>query len=72
MVRSFIAIEIPAAIQKAIAENTASIKSALPRPLIRWVSPQNVHLTLKFLGDVSPANLDRLAGTLKVEAASHG
>jgi RNA 2',3'-cyclic 3'-phosphodiesterase len=71
MLRSFIAIEIPAAIQKAIAENTASIKNALPKPLIRWVAPQNVHLTLKFLGDVSPANLNRLAETLKGEAASH-
>jgi 2'-5' RNA ligase len=71
MLRSFIAIEIPAAIQKAIAENTASIKNALPKPLIRWVAPQNVHLTLKFLGDVSSANLNRLAETLKGEAASH-
>jgi len=35
------------------------------------VAPQNVHLTLKFLGDVSPANLKQLAETLKVEAASH-
>jgi 2'-5' RNA ligase len=71
MLRSFIAIEIPAAIQKAIAENTASIKNALPKPLIRWVAPQNVHLTLKFLGDVSSANLNRLAETLKGEAALH-
>jgi RNA 2',3'-cyclic 3'-phosphodiesterase len=71
MVRSFIAVEIPAAIQNAIALQVALLKKALPKPLIRWVAPQNVHLTLKFLGDVSPANLDRLAGTLKVEAASH-
>jgi 2'-5' RNA ligase len=35
------------------------------------VAPQNVHLTLKFLGDVSPANLERLSGALKAEATSH-
>ena len=71
MLRSFIAVEIPAEIQNAIADALASLKKTLPKPLIRWVAPQNVHLTLKFLGDVSPANLERLAETLKAEAASH-
>jgi 2'-5' RNA ligase len=71
MLRSFIALEIPAEIQNAIECNIASLKNALPKPLIRWVAPHNVHLTLKFLGDVSPDNLERLAETLKVETASH-
>jgi 2'-5' RNA ligase len=72
MLRSFIALEMPAEIQNAIAHCSASLKNTLPKPLIRWVAPQNVHLTLKFLGDVSPANLKQLAETLKAEAASHG
>ena len=71
MLRSFIAVEIPAEIQNAIAQSTASLRNILPKPLIRWVAPHNVHLTLKFLGDVSPANLERLAEALKPEAASH-
>lgn len=71
MLRSFIAVEIPSEIQAAIALSIAPLKNALPKSLIRWVAPQNVHLTLKFLGDVSPANLEQLAGALKVEAASH-
>lgn len=71
MLRSFIAVEIPAELQRAIASHTAALQKALPKPLIRWVPPQNVHLTLKFLGDVSPANLERLAEALKVEAAVH-
>ena len=71
MVRSFIAIEIPTGIQNAIASSTASLKNALPRTLIRWVATQNIHLTLKFLGDVSPANLERLGEALRMEAASH-
>jgi 2'-5' RNA ligase len=71
MLRSFIAVEIPVEIQNAIAQSTASLKKGFPKPLIRWVAPQNVHLTLKFLGDVSPANLERLSGALKAEAASH-
>jgi len=71
MVRSFIAIELPAAIQNAIAEQTASLKSSLPKSLIRWVAPRNVHLTLKFLGEVAPANLKLLAEAMKGEAALH-
>jgi len=71
MLRSFVAVEIPAEVQNALARSTAHLQEALPKPLIRWVAPQNVHLTLKFLGDVSPANLERLAEALKVEAAAH-
>jgi len=69
LLRSFVAVEIPAGIQSAIAQSTAGLQKALPRPLVRWVAAQNLHLTLKFLGDVSPANLERLAEALKVEAA---
>ncbi len=71
MLRSFIAVEIPAELQRAIARRIAALQEALPKPLIRWVPPQNVHLTLKFLGDVSPANLERLAEALRAEAAAH-
>jgi 2'-5' RNA ligase len=31
---------------------------------------ENIHLTLKFLGDASPTNLERLAEALKMEAAA--
>jgi len=71
MLRSFIAIEVPAEVQSAIAQSLAALQKALPKPLIRWVAPQNVHLTLKFLGDVSPANLERMADVLRVEANAH-
>jgi len=38
---------------------------------VRWVAVENIHLTVKFLGDVSLANLDLLKRTLQSEAASH-
>ena len=71
MLRSFIAVELPQEFQQAIARETAGLRTALPRPLVRWVAPENVHLTLKFLGDVSPSNLEVLAEALAAEARNH-
>jgi len=64
--RSFIAVEIPAEIQRTILRDTASLQKTLVKPLVRWVEAQNLHLTLKFLGDVSPEALEQLNGALKV------
>jgi 2'-5' RNA ligase len=71
MLRSFIAVKIPHEIQNAIARSIAPLQKTLPKPIVRWVASENVHLTLKFLGDVSPANLELLAEALKVEAGNH-
>ena len=71
MLRSFIAVELPPEIQKAIARSTAGLQKALPKPLVRWVAQQNIHLTLKFLGDVSNTNLELLAEGLRGEAVQH-
>jgi 2'-5' RNA ligase len=71
MLRSFVAVEIPAEIQSTIALAVAPLQKALPKPLMRWVASQNVHLTLKFLGDVSPDNLERLAEELEEEMVIH-
>lgn len=71
MLRSFVAVKIPSDMQIALARSTAALQEALPKPLVRWVAPQNVHLTLKFLGDVSPANLERLADAMAAETITH-
>jgi 2'-5' RNA ligase len=34
---------------------------------VRWVTPENIHLTLKFLGDISSAHTDLLERALKTE-----
>jgi 2'-5' RNA ligase len=37
---------------------------------IRWVPVENMHLTLKFLGDVSVSNVERLKEIIRTSAAS--
>jgi RNA 2',3'-cyclic 3'-phosphodiesterase len=71
LLRSFIAVNIPSEIQSAAARSIAPLQKTLTKPLVRWVPLNNVHLTLKFLGDVSPDNLARLAEALKVEVLNH-
>lgn len=71
LLRAFIAIQIPAAIQGAIQEQTSDLRRALGSALIRWVPPQNIHLTLKFLGDISPANVALLTQMLTQEAKQY-
>jgi 2'-5' RNA ligase len=68
ILRAFIAIEIPVPIQNAIQQQTANLYQALDSSLVRWVPAHNIHLTLKFLGDVSPANIEMLTQTLIQEA----
>jgi len=69
LLRAFIAVEIPPEIQNAIYRETADLRRALSPSLIRWVPQENLHLTLKFLGDISPSNVDILSQMLTAEAA---
>lgn len=70
LIRAFIAIELPPESKQAIAIHSARLQKALGQ-VVRWVAPGNIHLTLKFLGDVSPAGLDALRRALAVEAQNH-
>jgi 2'-5' RNA ligase len=71
LLRAFIAVEIPPEIHKAIESKTAPLRAALDTSLVRWVPTDNIHLTLKFLGDISPANVEMLSQMLNVEVGQH-
>ncbi len=50
-IRAFIAIELPEEIRRAITSTIQRYQQLVPRDLVKWVSVNNLHLTLKFLGD---------------------
>jgi len=58
-IRTFIAIELPEKIIYTIGKVQEEIKSY--RLKIRWVRPENIHLTLKFLGDTKEADTEKVA-----------
>ncbi len=58
-IRSFIAVELPGELKQALAELQRKLNSSGSLP-VKWVDPGNIHLTLKFLGDIdadSPAKI---------------
>jgi 2'-5' RNA ligase len=65
-VRLFIAIELPDSLRKTICSASSSIDrfGALAR-IIRVIPFENLHLTVKFLGDAGEADLPRLCEALK-------
>jgi 2'-5' RNA ligase len=52
-IRSFIAIELPSDVAKALTRHQERLKAGDGRQ-VKWVEPQNIHLTLQFLGNIAP------------------
>ena len=52
LVRSFIAIELPQDVKARLAAMEEKLK-ARRHPFVKWVDPESIHLTLKFLGNVA-------------------
>jgi RNA 2',3'-cyclic 3'-phosphodiesterase len=70
VIRAFIAIDLPSHIQEKLSD----ILNQLKRPdtmAVRWVPARNIHLTIKFLGDVSPSNLEILTKILQSEVSRY-
>jgi RNA 2',3'-cyclic 3'-phosphodiesterase len=67
LLRAFIAIEIPLALRETVCRAAVPVQKEIG-DAVRWVPIENMHLTLKFLGDVSPANVEMLSEMLRAEA----
>lgn len=58
-IRSFIAIELPPETRELLAQIIDRLKSN-GSTAAKWVNPEGVHLTLKFLGNVPAARVDEI------------
>ncbi len=61
--RAFVAIELDPELKKLINTFEASAKIKAPSGL-RWVKADLLHLTLKFLGDITPTQVEELGKAL--------
>lgn len=67
MIRSFIALPLPQEVQSAIDEISRQLASQSQG--VKWVKPENIHLTLRFLGDTDPEKVPALSAGLDQIAA---
>lgn len=70
-IRAFIAIELPSAILGEVDQIEARLKPQVPPDTVRWVKADNIHLTLKFLGQVPSDQMDLITSALRTTVASH-
>lgn len=77
-IRAFIAIELPDELRQALDAVTHKLQEQCvlaggetARKAVRWVPANNIHLTLKFLGEVSDANVQILARKMQAATARH-
>ncbi len=62
-IRTFIAIEIPKDIRAKMAKLQNNLKQLGGR--VSWTKPENIHLTLKFLGDTDENLIEDITNQLK-------
>ncbi|MCF8219811.1 MAG: RNA 2',3'-cyclic phosphodiesterase [Bacteroidales bacterium] len=69
MKRLFIAIHVNTS--SSLTDFTKKLKHIAPFPAVKWVDPEQYHLTLKFLGDFPENNIRSLISILKEIAGRH-
>lgn len=65
ILRTFIAIELEEPLRLAIARVQAKFKRLAPPGSVKWVVPEGIHLTLKFLGDTPAGRLGEVEAALR-------
>ena len=66
--RLFIAFDLPENVKESLATAMDSLRAVLRGPF-GWVSPDGMHLTLKFLGNASSGRVDEIADAVRQACA---
>jgi 2'-5' RNA ligase len=68
-VRAFIAVEIPETIRHELVKIQNELKPLLQQDSVSWVQPSHLHLTLMFLGDVTPEGVSKIIDACQFTAS---
>ena len=66
-IRSFIAVEIPEEVRQKLREVLRELRGSGAE--VKWVHPEGIHVTLKFLGETNRETLEALSAVLRPLAA---
>jgi 2'-5' RNA ligase len=69
VIRTFIAVDLPSNVLDALGQISTQLQEKLSETPVRWVDCSKMHLTLKFLGDISKENISMVEKILQTEAA---
>src|SRR5258706_11558454 len=70
--RLFIAIELPSNVRRTLADHIQHVREAVPEASASWAREENLHLTLKFLGDTELTGVEALSQAIQRVANSVG
>lgn len=62
--RLFCAIELPAEVRERAAERSGKLRAALPGARASWPRAENLHLTLKFFGEIARSRVESLSSAI--------
>jgi 2'-5' RNA ligase len=68
--RIFIAIELPSGVRQKLTAHINRLRTSLPDARASWGREENLHLTLKFLGDISIEKVEMLSQAVQRAAAN--
>src|SRR5262249_44536247 len=63
--RAFVAVPLPAELRAKLGALQADLQAGLPAGAVRWTRADQIHLTLKFLGNVAAESLRDLESALQ-------
>ena len=63
--RTFIAIELPPDVRARVAQHIKQLRRQLPDVRASWSREDNLHLTLKFLGNVPVADIPKVSDAVE-------
>lgn len=69
-IRAFIAINLPQAVKTELETFQCKLKSRVPADWIKWTLPEQIHLTLRFLGNIDAGAVPQLESVLRTLGAT--
>ena len=70
--RLFIAIELPSNVRRTLTNHIDRLREAVPDARASWTREENLHLTLKFLGDTPLTRVEGLSHAVQQAANANG
>ena len=71
VIRAFIAVQLPVEVKEALGNVSRTLDSQVTRGAVRWVRPEQMHLTLRFLGDTDVQSLPAVQAALDAVATGY-